>query len=114
MLNSVCLVGTITDAAVKLYYRDNGTSEARWTMLLEESGKDAATFKLFCPVVTYGAKAEDFAARFDAGDVISCSGKLGWHKPQATKKEPAPVGRLVVLAWQVEKIQTPALATSAN
>ena len=93
MLNSVCLVGTITEAGVKLLYRDNGTPEAKWTMLLEESGKDAATFKLFCPVVAYGAKAEDFAARFDARDVISCSGKL---------------------AWQVEKILTPAMVTSAN
>jgi len=113
MLNSVCLVGKITDAGMKLYCREHGTPECRWTMLLEESGQDEATFKLFCPVVAYGAKAEAFAATLGAGDVISLSGKLGRHKPAATKKDPAPVGRLVVSAWQ-GSVVTPAMVESAN
>jgi single-stranded DNA-binding protein len=113
-LNVVTLVGRLTEASVKLAYRENGTPEARWTLMLQDMGKDGGTFKLFCPLVAYGAKAEECAERLEPGDLVTVQGKLGWHKPPASKRDPEPVGKLTVLAWQVEKIETPAPAASAT
>jgi single-stranded DNA-binding protein len=115
MLNAVSLVGKVTENGVKLVYRENGTPEARWTMLLEKRGKDDATFKLFCPIVAYGARGEAFAASLEPGDLIALTGKLGWSKPQATKHDPTPQGKLCVLAYQVERLTpTPTPAHSLN
>jgi single-stranded DNA-binding protein len=113
MLNAVSLVGKVTESGVKLFYREHGTPEARWTLLLEELGKDEAVFKLFCPVVAYGARGEAFAAALEPGDLIAVTGKLSWSKPHATKQDPTPQGRLCVLAWQVERL-TPAGTPSAT
>jgi hypothetical protein len=107
MLNAVSLVGTVTESGVKLASREHGTPEARWTRLLEELGKDDALFKLFCPIIAYGSRGEACAASLEPGDLIAVTGKLGWSKLHATKKDPTPQGRLCVVAWQVERV-TPA------
>jgi hypothetical protein len=111
-LNTVNLVGKITDSGVKLYYKERGC-ECHWTLMLEDVGKGGEVFKLFVPCVNY-AKAEELAASLEPGDLVSVQGKLGWARPQPTKKDPEPAGRLTVLAWQVEKIAAPALADATG
>lgn len=61
-------------------------------------------FKLFVPVVAYGARAESLAETLEPGDLVTVQGKLGWQAPPATKADLKPAGKLTVLAWQVEQL----------
>jgi hypothetical protein len=97
-------VGRISDAGVKLYYRDKGP-EARWTLVVEE-GKDGTTWRVFCPVIAFSDRAEAYATTLNAGDFVAITGKLGWAKPPATAKDPGAKGGIVVVAWQVEVLST--------
>jgi single-stranded DNA-binding protein len=99
-MNSVSLVGRVSDAGVRLSYRESGGPECRWTLVIEEPGKDGAVFRLFCPVVAYGDRSEAFAATLDRGELVAISGKLGWSKP----KDPGAKGGVIVVAWLVEKL----------
>jgi single-stranded DNA-binding protein len=104
-LNSVALCGRVTDAGVKLTYLPSGSPEVKWTLALEELSKDGQqTFRLFVPVIVYGARAEVLAEILEPGDLVTVQGKLGWRAPPATKMTPKPAGKLVVLAWQVEQL----------
>ena len=104
-LNSVALCGRLTDAGVKLTYRASGHPEATWTLILEEPSKDGQQmFTLFVPVVVYGAKAEALAETLEPGDLVTVQGKLGWRAPPATRRTRSPTGKMVVLAWQVERL----------
>lgn len=61
-------------------------------------------FKLFVPVVAYGARAESLAETLEPGDLVTVQGKLGWRAPPATKADLKPAGKLTVLPWQVEQL----------
>jgi single-stranded DNA-binding protein len=104
-LNSVALCGHVTDAGVKLTYRASGHPEATWTLVVEEPSKDGQqVFKLFIPVAAYGTKAEALAETLEPGDLLTVLGRLGWRAPPATKTNPKPLGKLVVLGWQIERL----------
>jgi single-stranded DNA-binding protein len=104
-LNSVALCGRVTDAGVKLTYLPSGHPEAKLTLVVEGPSKDGQqTFRLFVPVMVYGARAEALAETLEPGDLVTVQGKLGWRAPPATKANPKPMGKLVVLAWQVERL----------
>src|SRR5262245_15862619 len=106
-LNSVALCGRLTDAGAKLTYRASGHPEATWTLILEEPSKDGQqVFTLFVPVVVYGAKAEVLAETLAPGDLVTVRGELGWRAPPATKANPKPMGKLVVIGWEVERLTT--------
>lgn len=109
-LNSVALCGRLTDSGAKLTYRVSGHPEATWTLILEEPSKDGQqVFTLFVPVVVYGAKAEALAEILEPGDLVTVRGELGWRAPPATKANPKPTGKLVVISWEIERL-TPSLA----
>jgi hypothetical protein len=57
--------------------------------------------------VVDGARAEALAENLEPGDLATGLGKLGWRTPPATTADPKPAGRLVVLAWQIEKLAAP-------
>ena len=85
-LNSVALCGRLTDAGVKLTYLPSGSPEAAWTLVVEEPSKDGQhVFKLFVPIVVYGARAEALAETLEPGDLVTVQGKLGWRAPPATR-----------------------------
>jgi single-stranded DNA-binding protein len=54
--------------------------------------------------VVYGARAEALAETLEPGDLVTVQGKLGWRAPPATKTDPKPTGKLMVIGWQVEKV----------
>jgi single-stranded DNA-binding protein len=87
-LNSVNLIGKITEAGQKLRYRENGSPEVTWTLMIEEPGKGEQTFRLFVPCVAY-AKAGEQAESLDGGDLIALQGWLCWRTRAATKVEEA-------------------------
>jgi single-stranded DNA-binding protein len=73
--------------------------------LRAEPGTDGQqVFKLFVPGVVYGARAEALAETLEPGDLVTVQGKLGWRAPPATKTNPKPLGKLVVIGWQVERL----------
>jgi len=110
-LNSVALCGRVTDAGVKLTYLPSGSPEAKLTLVVEELGKDGQqTFRLFVPVIVYGARAETLAETLEPGDLVTVQGKLGWRALPATKTDPKPAGKLTVIAWQIERLA----ATTSN
>ena len=104
-LNSVALCGRVTDTGVKLTYLPSGSPEMKCTLVVEEPSKDGQqTFRLFVPVMVYGAKAEALAETLEPGDLVTVQGKLGWRASPATKMHPKPSGKLMVLAWQIERL----------
>jgi single-stranded DNA-binding protein len=104
-LNSVALCGQVTVAGMKLTYLPSGSPEATWTLVVEEPSKDGQqVFRLFVPVIVYGVKAEALAETLEPGDLVTVQGKLGWRAPSATKANPRPQGKLVVLGWQVARV----------
>ncbi len=104
-LNSVALCGRVTDAGVKLTYLPSGSPEAKFTLVVEEPSKDGQqTFRLFVPVMVYGARAEALAETLDPGDLVTVQGKLGWRASPATKTNPKPMGKVVIIGWEVERV----------
>jgi hypothetical protein len=55
-------------------------------------------------VVVYGTKAEALAETLEPGDLVTARGELGWRAPPATKANPKPMGKLVVIGWEIERV----------
>jgi single-stranded DNA-binding protein len=76
-VNNVCLVGRLTRDPVVRFEADHQTTT--FTLLIAESGREGATFKLFVPCVAWG-KAAEAAGVLNAEDLIAVVGKLCWRK----------------------------------
>jgi single-stranded DNA-binding protein len=63
-------------------------------------------YKLYIPVDLFGDKAEQTAETINAGDLVLVDGKLQWKSWLDRTGEQH--GRLTVLAWKVDKPETPA------
>jgi single-stranded DNA-binding protein len=61
-------------------------------------------FTRFVPVVVYGAKADVLPQTLEPGDLVTVRGELGWRAAPATKGTLKPVGRLIVIGWEVERL----------
>jgi single-stranded DNA-binding protein len=110
-INKAIVGDKVTDDGVKLTYGENGTPEARWTLMVEEAGANHS-FTLYVPCSAWGKAAETIAEQLDPGDVIFIpDGKLkfrSWVTKTGEKKT-----RLEVSTWSVQVIEKAAV-TSAN
>jgi single stranded DNA-binding protein len=110
-LNKVIVAGQIEAPGPKLTYAAAGTPECRFTLRLDESGKDGQTFKLFLPILIYSTHAEWVAEHVSAGDLVLIDGKLRYHS--WLDKAGVKQSRLAIMAWAVSHL-TPAPAVSPN
>jgi single-strand DNA-binding protein len=112
-LNKVVLLGTLSEDP-KVSWTPAGTAECALTVLLEEPGKDGATFKLWTPVVLYGKAAEAAGETLNKGDlVLIADAKLCWRS-WINKKTGEKEGKLAVMAWSVSKVEAPTPAEVAG
>ena len=109
-INKVLLCGRVTAEGCRLTYTAGATPHCTFTLLLEEASKQGHTYKLYIPVDLFGDKAEQAAETLTAGDLVLVDGKLQWKSWLDRHGEKH--GRLAVLAWQVEKPETPAAVES--
>jgi single-stranded DNA-binding protein len=109
-MNAVHVIGVISEYGPRLTYTPEGKPQATLTVVVEEPGKDGATYKTFVPILIVGAQAEEWAATLEAGERIALSGKLAYR---AGKTKDA--GRLVVACYGVERLTaTPAPEASLH
>jgi single-stranded DNA-binding protein len=106
-MNHVSLVGTVGQYGVKIAWTEGGKPQTSLTVIVEEPGKDKATYKTFIPVLVVGSRAEEAAETLEPGDLIAIeSGKLA-YKAGKTKD----AGKLVVVTFNVERLAaTPAFS----
>jgi single-strand DNA-binding protein len=105
-INKVILCGCVTAEGCRLTYTADATPHCSFTLLLEEASKQGHIYKLYIPVDLFGDKAEQTAETINAGDLVLVDGKLQWKSWLDRTGEKH--GRLAVLAWKVEKPETPA------
>jgi single-stranded DNA-binding protein len=103
-INKCLIAGKVTDAGVRLTYGENGTPEAYWTLMVDETGANGMTFTTFIPCRAWGKSAETIAEQMDAGDVVFIGdGKLkfrSWTTKSGEKKT-----RLEVTTWAVQILE---------
>ena len=103
-INSVVLLGTLTDRGVTLRPTHTGTMQASFSLdVLEETATDS-TFHLWVTIECYG-QALPAAECLEAGDLVAIEGKLkstSWTDKQGQKQR-----RLVVLARSVKRVLVP-------
>jgi single stranded DNA-binding protein len=110
-LNKVLLIGQVTPEGVKFGYNENNTSEAIWTIVVEEPGAQGAMFKIFIPCVAYSKTAEAIVETLQAGQTVFLEGRLkfrSWMTKTGDKKS-----RLEVVTWMVQPLGTSASTTTA-
>jgi single-stranded DNA-binding protein len=99
-MNHISLVGTVGQYGVKIAWTEGGKPQTSLTVIVEEPGKDKATYKTFIPVLIVGSRAEEAAQTIEPGDLIAIeSGKLA-YKAGKTKD----AGKLVVVTFNVERL----------
>ena len=49
-------------------------------------------------------RTEALAETLEPGDLVTVQGKLGWRTSPATKTNSKPAGKMMVVAWQVERL----------
>jgi single-strand DNA-binding protein len=111
-INKVILCGRITADGCRLTYTADATPHCSFTLLLEEASKQGYTYKLYIPVDLFGDKAEQAAELVNPGDLVLVDGKLQWKS--WVDKQGEKQGRLVVLAWKLEKPAVPAAVELAQ
>jgi single-stranded DNA-binding protein len=78
-MNHVCLVGRLVRTP-SVRFEDSGTVQARFTLCIEEPGREGGPpFRLYVPCVAWG-KAGEAASLLSAADRIAATGKLCWLK----------------------------------
>jgi primosomal replication protein N len=112
-LNRVIVSGTISTYGQKLSYTESGKPQVSFSLIVEESGKEGASYKTFIPVLIAGGKPEDLAETLEAGSHVLLEGTLA-YKAGKTKD----AGKLLVTSFSVE-VLTQAIvpqdaATGAN
>ena len=105
-INKVILCGRLTEDGCRLTYTADGTPHTSFSLLLEEASKQGHTYKLYIPIDLFGDKAEQAAETLNVGDLVLVDGKLQWKSWLDRTGEKH--GRLVVLAWKVERPEAPA------
>lgn len=99
-LNTVTLLGLITDRGVTTRPNDNGHVFATFTLAIPEDNG----FSTWVPCEAYG-KALEAAETLEAGDMVAIEGKLkvtSWTDKAGQKQR-----RLVVLAWSIKRVLAP-------
>ena len=77
-MNSVNLVGRLTRAP-SVKFENEGSQVTTFTLLVEESGRDGAIFRLFILCVAWG-KASEACGTLNSEDLVALAGKLCWRK----------------------------------
>ncbi|MGH8069282.1 MAG: single-stranded DNA-binding protein [Candidatus Entotheonellia bacterium] len=106
-MNAVHLAGKVGDYGCRITWTEQSKPQTSFTLIVEEAGRDGASFKTFVPICIIGTQAEPLAERLEAGDHVLVSGKLS-YKSGKTKD----AGRVMVMCFGVEVLATaPATAT---
>lgn len=111
-INKVIVAGQVTEAGPKLTYSPEGMPQCRFTLVVEEAGKDGHVYKLFLPVEVFSANGAWAAEHVNAGDTILVDGKLKWKS--WLDKQGVKQGKLIVMAWAVSLVGVPSAAVSPN
>ncbi len=77
-MNAVHLIGAISSYGVKLNYTEHAKPQTSLTLVVEEPGKDGASYKTFVPVLIVGPQAEECATMLEPDERIGVSGKLAF------------------------------------
>ena len=110
-INKVLLCGRVVDPGPKLTYTPEGSPQCRFTLCLEEMGKEGQAFKLFVPVLVYNTHAEWLAEHINSDDLVLIDGKLRFHS--WIDKQGVKQSKLAVMGWQVSLlVRTGALSTN--
>jgi single-stranded DNA-binding protein len=107
-MNAVHLSGAIGQYGVKIAYTEQAKPQTSFTLIVEEPGREGATFKTFVPICIVGPQAEHYAEILEAGDLVMVSGKLQ-YKSGRTKES----GKLLVTCFAVERLAS-AVVSSNN
>jgi len=111
MINKIIIMGKVAD--LKVTFDADSKPQTSFTLRYEQEYGEGRTSKLFVPVDVLSSRAESIADLINDGDTVLIDGSLKW-KSWTDKKTGEKQGKLGVLAWQLEKIPAPALASSAN
>jgi single-stranded DNA-binding protein len=104
-INRVMLLGTLAhDPSVT--FTEKGSQSALCSLLVQETGSDGQTYKLFVPLVAYGHSAATLGD-CSQGDTVLIEGRLMWHKQAKDSDRPAG---LAVFVQNVEAERVPNMA----
>jgi single-stranded DNA-binding protein len=76
-LNMVCLTGTL-ERQPTVSFEGEGSQVCRFTLRLEEGGRDGTIYKTYIGCEVYGRLA-DQAGSLQPGDVVAVTGALKWR-----------------------------------
>jgi single-stranded DNA-binding protein len=111
MINKVIIMGTVAD--LKVTFDADGKPCCSFTLKYEQAYGEGRTSKLFIPIDVTPSRSEAVGEMLNNGDTALIDGSLKWRS-WTDKRTGERQGKLAVLAWQVEKILTPAMVESAN
>jgi single-stranded DNA-binding protein len=77
-MNHVSLIGTVGQYGVKITWTEGGKPQTSLSVMVEEPGKEKATYNTFVPVLIVGSRAEEAAETLEPGDLIAIEGKLAY------------------------------------
>jgi hypothetical protein len=66
-VNAVHLSGRISDHGPKSSWTEQGKGQCTFTLIVEEPGREGATFKTFVPICIVGPQAEHYAETLEVG-----------------------------------------------
>jgi single-stranded DNA-binding protein len=81
-MNLVALVGRLARAPTTRF-EPEGAQVTTFTLMIEEPGRGAQSWRLFIPCSSWGRAAEAVSV-LSAEDLVSVSGKLSWRKRPRT------------------------------
>jgi single-stranded DNA-binding protein len=99
--NRVLLTGRCSQYGAKITWTEHGKPQTTFTLVVEEPGRDGASFKTFVPISVVGAKAEAIAETLEPDDLLVVDGKLAYKSSKTKEKE---AGKLVVVTFDVERL----------
>lgn len=77
-MNHVSLGGHVSDYGPKISWTEAGKPQTTFTLVVEEPGREGATFNTFVPVCVVGSRAEEAADTLFSGAVVLVGGKLAY------------------------------------
>jgi single-stranded DNA-binding protein len=107
-INRCIISGVISRYGCKISYTESGKPQTTFTLIVEESSREGASYKTFVPVLIIGAKTGDLAETLEASDQVLLEGKLAYKAGKTTD-----AGKLIVTGFSVEVLQ-PAPAAAAS
>ena len=103
-MNTCALVGIVERAPTVI--DSEGPLQARFTLRVEEIGKDGKAYPLYIPCECYGQLATR-SATWDAGAMLALSGRLKWRKGDEKTQKP---GGLAVFVKEVHVLEPASVA----